>query len=103
MRPGPLRVLYVMHSGALAGSAESLCLLLESFPPGAVLATVICPPGEVVPRLRQTGATVRSIPGVSMFHSIQGVPLRGLRLLELTRTAWTVSYTHLTLPTILRV
>jgi glycosyltransferase involved in cell wall biosynthesis len=92
MTPGPLRVLYVMHSGALAGSAESLCLLLESFPPGAVLATVICPPGDVVPRLRRTGATVRSIAGVSMFHSIQGVPLRGLRLLELTRTAWMTRY-----------
>jgi glycosyltransferase involved in cell wall biosynthesis len=81
-----------MHSGALAGSAESLCLLLESFPPGSVLPTVICPPGDVVPRLRRTGATVRSIPGVSMFHSIQGVPLRGLRLLELTRTAWMTRY-----------
>jgi glycosyltransferase involved in cell wall biosynthesis len=92
MTPGPLRVLYVMHSGALAGSAESLCLLLESFPPASVLATVICPPGDVVPRLRRTGATVRSIPGVSMFHSIQGVPLRGMRLLELTRTAWMTRY-----------
>jgi glycosyltransferase involved in cell wall biosynthesis len=92
MTRGPLRVLYVMHSGALAGSAESLCLLLESLPPGSVLATVICPPGDVVPRLRRTGATVRSIPGVSMFHSIQGVPLRGPRLLELARTAWMTRY-----------
>jgi glycosyltransferase involved in cell wall biosynthesis len=92
MTPRPLRVLYVMHSGVPAGSAESLCLLLESFPPGSVHATVICPPGAVMPRLRRTGATVRSIPGVSMFHSIQGVPLRGLRLLELTRTAWMTRY-----------
>jgi glycosyltransferase involved in cell wall biosynthesis len=84
----PIRVLYVMHSGSPAGSAESLCLLLEHFPPGAVRATVLCPDGEIVPRLRRTGAAVRTIPGVSMFHSIHGVPLRGLRLLELGRTVW---------------
>jgi glycosyltransferase involved in cell wall biosynthesis len=88
----PLRVLYVMHSGSRAGSAESLCLLLEHFPPGAVAATVLCPEGDVVPRLRKTGATVRLIPGVSMFHSIEGVPLRGLRLLELGRTIWMRRY-----------
>lgn len=88
MSAPPLQVLYLMHSGSLAGSAESLCLLLEHFPPGAVSATVLCPEGDVVPRLRRTGATVRIIPGVSMFHSIQGIPLRGFRLLELGRTAW---------------
>jgi glycosyltransferase involved in cell wall biosynthesis len=81
-------VLYVMHSGSPAGSAESLRVLLEHFPPGAVSATVLCPDGEIVPRLRKAGATVRAIPGVSMFHSMQGVPLRGLRLLELGRTIW---------------
>ena len=88
MSAPPVRVLYLMHSGSPAGSAESLCVLLEHFPPGSVNATVLCPDGEIVPRLRKTGATVRLIPGVSMFHSMQGVPLRGLRLLELGRTVW---------------
>ena len=77
-----------MHSGSPAGSAESLCVLLEHFPPGSVSATVLCPDGEIVPRLRSTGATVRVIPGVSMFHSMPGIPLRGLRLLEVGRTIW---------------
>jgi glycosyltransferase involved in cell wall biosynthesis len=84
----PIRVLYVMHSGSRAGSAESLCLLLEHLPREAVAATVLCPDGDVIPRLRTTGAEVRLIPGVSMFHSIEGVPLRGLRLLDLARTLW---------------
>jgi glycosyltransferase involved in cell wall biosynthesis len=88
MSAPPLRVLYLMHSADAAGSAESLCLLLEHLPQSAVRATVLCPEGEIVARLRRTGATVRLIPGVSMFHSIQGVPLRGLRLLELGRTVW---------------
>jgi glycosyltransferase involved in cell wall biosynthesis len=95
MTARPLRVLYLMHSGSPAGSAESLCLLLEHFPPGAVSATVLCPDGEIVPRLRGTGATVRIVPGVSMFHTIQGVPLRGLRLLELGRTIWMMRYGRL--------
>ena len=88
MSARPLRVLYLMHSGSPAGSAESLSLLLEHFPPGAVDATVLCPDGEAVPRLERTGAAVRLIPGVAMFHSIQGVPLRGFRLLDLGRTVW---------------
>jgi glycosyltransferase involved in cell wall biosynthesis len=88
----PLRVLYVMHSGSRAGSAESLGLLLAHFPPGSVSATVLCPDGDVVPWLRTTGATVRSIPGVSLFHSIAGLPLRGWRLLELGRTLWLMRY-----------
>lgn len=81
-----------MHSGSRAGSAESLCVLLEHFVPGAVSATVLCPEGDVVPRLKETGATVNLIPGVAMFHSIEGVPLRGRRLLELGRTAWMMRY-----------
>ena len=88
----PIRVLYVMHSGSPAGSAESLCVLLEHFAPGAVSATVLCPEGEIVPRLRETGATVTIIPGVAMFHSIEGIPLRGRRLLELGRTVWMMRY-----------
>ncbi len=77
-----------MHSGTPAGSAHSLCVLLEHFRSDDVAAIVLCPDGEVVPRLRLTGATVRIIPGVSMFHGMEGVPLRGLRLLELGRTVW---------------
>lgn len=92
MSTTPIRVLYVMHSGSPAGSAESLCLLLEHFPPGAVRATVLCPEGEILPRLRRTGATVRTVPGVSMFQSIHGVPLRGLRVLELGRTVWMLGH-----------
>jgi glycosyltransferase involved in cell wall biosynthesis len=87
-----IRVLYVLHSGSLAGSAESLCVLLEHFPPGAVRAAAISPPGEVVDRLRQVGAAVRVVPGISMLHSIEGVPLRGRRLLELARTLWMTRY-----------
>ena len=87
MAPQPLRVLYVMHSGSPAGSAESLCVLLEHLTPDEVAPTVLCPGGDVVPRLRRV-ATVRLIPGVSMFHSIEGVPLRRFRLLELARTVW---------------
>lgn len=90
----PIRVLYLMHSGSLAGSAESLCLLLEHFPAGALSPTVLCPDGEVVPRLRRTGATVLIIPGVSMLHSMEGVPLRGVRLLDLGRTLWMMRHGH---------
>jgi glycosyltransferase involved in cell wall biosynthesis len=57
-----------------------------------VTATVLCPDGDVVPRLRRTGATVQIVPGVSMFHSTEGIPLRGLRLFELVRTAWMMRY-----------
>ncbi|CAN5873833.1 glycosyltransferase family 4 protein [soil metagenome] len=81
-----------MHSGSPAGSAESLCVLLEHFPANTVSATVLCPDGEVLPRLEKLGATVRIVPGVSMFHSMEGVPLRGLRLLELGRTIWMMRY-----------
>lgn len=46
------------------------------------------PPGPIVNQLRACGVQVRPIPGVSMFHSAEGIPLRGLRLLELLRTVW---------------
>ena len=84
MTARPFRVLYLMHSGSPAGSAESLCLLLEHFPAGAVSATVLCPDGEsraATPEDWRHGP--RSFPGVSMLHSIEGVPLRGVRLLDL--------------------
>jgi glycosyltransferase involved in cell wall biosynthesis len=84
----PLRVLYVMHTPAPGGAGRSLRYLIENFPRGAVDATALCPPGPIVARLRAGGVQVRPIPGVSMFLSAEGIPLRGLRRLELLRTVW---------------
>lgn len=84
----PLKVLYVMHTPARGGAGRSLQYLIEHFPPGAVEATALCPPGPIVPDLRALGIEVRSIPGVSMFASTEGVSLSGARLLELLRTVW---------------
>jgi glycosyltransferase involved in cell wall biosynthesis len=84
----PLKVLYVMHTPAPGGAGRSLQYLIEHFPPGEVEATALCPPGPIVGQLRAGGVQVRPIPGVSMFHSAEGIPLRGLRLLELLRTVW---------------
>jgi glycosyltransferase involved in cell wall biosynthesis len=88
----PLKVLYVMHTGSAGGSGGSLMYLLQHFPTGAVTPTVVCPDGPLAARLRALGVPVRPIPGVSMFHSIAGVPLRGPRLLELLRTLWFTRY-----------
>lgn len=88
----PLRVLYVMHTPASGGAGRSLRYLIEHFPPGEVEATALCPPGPIVGQLRAGGVTVRSIPGIAMFHSAEGIPLRGLRLLELLRTVWLMRY-----------
>jgi glycosyltransferase involved in cell wall biosynthesis len=84
----PLKVLYVMHTPAPGGAGRSLRYLIEHFPPGAVAATALCPPGPIVGQLRAAGVQVRPIPGVSMFYSAEGLPLRGRRLLELLRTVW---------------
>lgn len=81
-------MLYVMHTSAAGGAGRSLRYLIEHFPRGAVDATALCPPGPIVNQLRAGGVQVRPIPGVSMFHSAEGIPLRGLRLLELLRTMW---------------
>jgi glycosyltransferase involved in cell wall biosynthesis len=86
--PRPLRVLYVMHTSAAGGAGRSLRYLIEHFPRGAVDATALCPPGPIVGQLRAGGVRVRPIPGVSMFLSAEGIPLRGLRRLELLRTVW---------------
>ena len=77
-----------MHTSAPSGSGRSLRYLIEHFPRGAVEATALCPPGPIVDQFRAGGIQVRPIPGVSMFHSAEGIPLRGLRLLELLRTVW---------------
>ncbi len=84
----PLKVLYVMHTPSPGGAGRSLRYLIEHFSPGEVEATALCPPGPIVDQLRAVGAQVRSIPGVSMFHSAEGISLRGLRLFELLRTVW---------------
>jgi glycosyltransferase involved in cell wall biosynthesis len=88
----PLRVLYVMHTSAASGAGLSLRYLIEHFPPGAVAATALCPPGPIAGQLGAAGVQVLPIPGVSMFHSAEGIPLRGLRLLELLRTVWHMRY-----------
>jgi glycosyltransferase involved in cell wall biosynthesis len=88
----PLRVLYVMHTSAASGAGLSLRYLIEHFPPGAVAATALCPPGPIVAQLQASGVRVLPIPGVSMFHSAEGISLRGLRLLELLRTVWHMRY-----------
>ena len=84
----PLRVLYVMHTAAASGAGLSLRYLIEHFPPGAVAAAALCPPGPIVAQLRAAGVQVLPIPGISMFHSAEGIALRGLRRLELLRTIW---------------
>jgi glycosyltransferase involved in cell wall biosynthesis len=83
-----LRVLYVLHTAAPGGAGRSLAYLIEHFPPGTVEATALCPPGPLVEQLQTIGVRVLPIPGISMFHSAEGIPLRGFRLLELLRTAW---------------
>jgi glycosyltransferase involved in cell wall biosynthesis len=84
----PVRVLYVLHTAAQGGAGRSLAYLIEHFPPGAVEPTALCPPGPLVGQLQAIGVKVRPIPGISMFHSVEGIPLRGMRTLELLRTAW---------------
>jgi glycosyltransferase involved in cell wall biosynthesis len=84
----PLRVLYLLHTAAPGGAGRSLRYLIEHFPRGTVEATALCPPGPIAEQLRAGGVQVRPIPGVSMFLSAEGIPLRGLRRLELLRTVW---------------
>jgi glycosyltransferase involved in cell wall biosynthesis len=81
-------VLYVLHTSATSGAGLSLRYLIESLPPGAVAAAALCPPGPIADQLRRIGVDVRPITGVSMLVSAEGVPLKGLRLLELLRTVW---------------
>jgi hypothetical protein len=83
----PLRVLYVMHTAAPDGSSASLLHLIAHLPRDAVQPFVASPDGPVADALRRAGVTVLPIGGVSMLHSIAGVPLRGRRLVELGRTA----------------
>jgi glycosyltransferase involved in cell wall biosynthesis len=86
MPVGPLRVLYVMHTAAPDGSSASLQHLIAHLPRDEVEPFVVSPDGPVAKTLRRSGVTVFPIAGVSMLHSIAGMPLRGLRLVELGRT-----------------
>lgn len=84
----PIRVLYVLHTSATSGAGLSLRYLIESLPSGAVEPAAVCPPGPVAEQLRAIGVPVRHVPGISMFLSTEGIPLRGWRRLELLRTVW---------------
>ena len=88
----PLRVLFVMHTAAPDGSSASLQHLIAHLPRAAVEPFVVSPGGPVADALRRAGVTVLPIGGVSMLHSIEGMPLRGRRLLELGRTAGNLRY-----------
>jgi glycosyltransferase involved in cell wall biosynthesis len=87
MASRPLRVLYVMHTAAPDGSSTSLLYLIAHLPRDAIEPVVVSPEGPVADALRRSGVTVVPIGGVSMLHSIAGMPLRGWRLIELGRTA----------------
>jgi glycosyltransferase involved in cell wall biosynthesis len=75
-----------MHTAAPDGSSASLQHLIAHLPRDAVQAFVVSPDGPVAEALRRSGVTVLPIDGVSMLHSIVGMPLRGRRMLELGRT-----------------
>jgi glycosyltransferase involved in cell wall biosynthesis len=83
-----LRVLYITHTAGRGGSGGSLRYLIENFPPGTVQPTILSPEGPLVESFRAAGAEVVVIPGISMLHSIYGVPMRGWRTLEVLRTIW---------------
>ena len=75
-----------MHTAAPDGSSASLQHLIAHLPEDAVEPIVVSPPGPVVDAFARAGVPVIPIRGVSMLHSIVGMPLRGLRLVELGRT-----------------
>lgn len=85
--PAPLRILYVLNTGASGGSAGSLRFLIAAMTAGSVETCVICPEGPAVQQFRAIGSEVRLIPGVAMLQSIAGAPLRGWRWLTLLRSA----------------
>ncbi|MGH9307767.1 MAG: glycosyltransferase [Vicinamibacterales bacterium] len=87
-----LRVLYISHTAGRGGSGGSLRYLIENLPAGAVEATVLAPEGPLLERFRAAGVGIIVIPAISMFQSIYGVPLRGLRTLEVLRTIWFMRY-----------
>ena len=75
-----------MHTAAPDGSSASLQHLIANLPRDEVEPFVVSPDGPVADALRRSGVTVVPLGGVSMLHSIVGMPLRGRRLIELGRT-----------------
>jgi len=75
-----------MHTAAPDGSSASLQHLIANLPLDEVEPFVVSPDGPVADALRRSGVTVLTVGGVSMLHSIVGMPLRGRRLIELGRT-----------------
>ncbi|MBI3854707.1 MAG: glycosyltransferase family 4 protein [Planctomycetes bacterium] len=88
MSERPLRVLYVNPSSAPAGSVRSLRFLIQGFPPGAVEAVVLTPPGRADAEFRAAGARTLPIPAISLFQNIRGIPVRGLRWGSVLRAVW---------------
>ena len=88
----PIRVLYLLHTPAASGAGLSLRYLIERLPRSEVEPVALCPPGPIADQLRASGVQVLPIPGVSMFVSAEGIPLRGARLLDLLRTGWHMRY-----------
>ena len=68
-----------MHTAAPDGSSASLQHLIAHLPRDEVEPFVMSPVGPVAETLRRSGVTVFPIGGVSMLHSIAGMPLRGVR------------------------
>jgi glycosyltransferase involved in cell wall biosynthesis len=91
-RPRALRVLYVGHTAVLGGCNDSLRYLIGSLPRGTVEPFVLCPDGPAVAQFRRVGATILRVDAVAMLLSIAGVPLRGRRLVDLSRTVWNLRF-----------
>lgn len=84
----PIRVLYVNHMDSPTGAVRSLRFLVESFPPGAVSAHVLSPPGRAADFLRAGGMTVIPIKGVFLLQNMTGQPIEGTRWAILMRELW---------------
>jgi glycosyltransferase involved in cell wall biosynthesis len=84
----PIRVLYVSHTSASGGSSASLRHLISALPLGSVEPHLVCPEGPSVESFRAAGVRVHPIGAVVNLLSIWGVPLRGIRLLDVVRNLW---------------
>jgi glycosyltransferase involved in cell wall biosynthesis len=60
---GPMKVLYVNHTGQMSGGEHSLLELVRGASPG-VTPIVACPDGPLVDALRDVGVPSVSIPGI---------------------------------------
>lgn len=82
----PIRVLFVSHTAARGGCAASLRLLVEALPQ-TVEVHIATVNGPAVEGFNRVARSVHLLSGVAMLESIHGVPLSGVRLLTLLRTA----------------